>query len=319
MVTKINKLLIGASLALGLAGSANAQKYEYLKPVNVSYESTVKADSVSEKAYNFTFAKPQEDELQNNLEGKALNVFYQTNKNNLNANDSLDMTNYLSSFEKAPGSFLVKGFADIRGKTEDNYQLALRRANAVKGMLKTKFPASSIETIVVGEAGESDKLAENRKSQIVPYDNSIANSIGSHPADYYLIDLSGSMNRKLPNSDKTRADAVRELEFPEGSQVYVFSGAGHAANLSDFYAQGPTPLYASLDEMIEKVARDSSSIHVFTDGLNSATGPTHETLIDMANRRSIKITTTAYQIPKDSEYIFQELAKETGGSSNLIR
>ncbi len=100
--------------------------------------------------------------------------------------------------------------------------------------------------------------------------------------------MSGSMNKKMSSMGKTRAEAAKEVNLPEGAQVYIFSGKKNSDDLRKVTPYGSTLLHSSLDELVTKVARDSSRVHVFTDGVNTKAGPIYNVIIKHARQKILK-------------------------------
>lgn len=147
------------------------------------------------------------------------------------------------------------------------------------------------------------------------------------PADYYLIDLSGSMGSEV--------DIIRAFDFPDGSEVWAFNAAGLFRLFSPEQAisGGGTPLWSSLDRVIDFYVDDPQGkvVTVMTDGIDSygdanPSGSDPDGIIRDAKHKGLRINMIAAgdygyydnyagydNAPQQAIADMKRIAEETGG------
>ncbi len=147
----------------------------------------------------------------------------------------------------------------------------------------------------------------------------IEEGLERYPADFYLIDLSGSMGQDV--------EVIRAHDFPEGAEVWAFN-AGMLFKLfepSISYSSGDTPLWQCLDRLIDHYLQDpdGKELTVMTDGVDndfnnaSATQTMVDGIIKDAKGKNLVINMVAAgdytYAPQGVVDTMMKIPNETGG------
>lgn len=268
-------------------------------------------------------AQSLEGELDNYSEGRNLFLFYRNDEHALNKNDSIDLTKYFEDLsDEKIHYFQVRGYADINGKNEYNYDLALRRANEVANMLKQEYPLVPIEIISIGESGSSKNLEKNRKVEVIPNKPSFYTDLNSSDAKYFLLDLSGSMKDKLEGTTVPKYLFLREVKFPADANIFgFFSGripkCDTLPHLDSFMPKGSSHIYGSAKNLVDKVVDINEDLHIFTDGKSTDKSYCVDDVISSALKKNVEVSIIGVDIPKYAVPDFMRLASETGGDYSI--
>ena len=145
----------------------------------------------------------------------------------------------------------VIGYADGCGSAEYNKSLSARRAVAVSAIARKALKNVKIDIISGGErsAGHSSDV---RRVDVVAHTSSqLTTKIDKVPADYYLIDASGSM---WSNGWTKWSDVVNASVKP-GSKIYlsIMSGCRNGQSISSIRPQGGTEIWWSYWVLLDKM------------------------------------------------------------------
>jgi len=142
-------------------------------------------------------------------------IFFEESSSQLSTSESSRILEYL---DKAPGQmyFTVIGYTDGCGSSGYNYVLSLKRANAVKDIIRRNRRGAKV---VVRGASEASGQHSPGQRKVNIYSQSTSAGFPAYPeikADVYLIDASGSM----ASSFKSWVSAISYSRQP-GSKVYI--------------------------------------------------------------------------------------------------
>ena len=313
-------LLGGVLAAVGLqafsqyADTARIMRFDVNKKNELSLSQETKYSS-----YHFLGEEPIEGELRNRCENIIFYGYYRNDESSLNTNDRNDLERYLDMIGEKK-YYQVRGYADINGESEYNYDLSLKRALGYADIIKKKYPDSYVEIVSVGESGSDKDLYENRKTMIIPDEPAFYTDLKESDSKYFLLDLSGSMNEYIPHTKIPKYLVLQRVGFPEDSEVYgFFSGRlpEGRADLNKFRPRGGSYIYFSAKKLIEEVIPRNESLDILTDGISTDVGVDDSDLIKSAKEKFVKVSVYGIGIPKDKTDEYRNVAKETGGKYSL--
>lgn len=313
----IKKTLATLALGLTMMTPAVSQNIRKVDISSLRESSQSKTDNLY--GTKLEASKPLVGEKQNSIEGRGLNVYYQSDKDSLTDGDLSDIVKYSGMVKDSFNNISIEASADKNGSNNYNQALSMRRAESVKSAMQELYPNATIDIRALGER-PGENLAERRKVKVT-IDDKLSSALRSD-SDYYLIDMSGSMKSPLEGTNLKRYEAVRKAEFPAGSEVYTFSGMGDVSKLEKTMPSGMTPLYNSIKELLN-IAKPGSDIQILTDGGNSLKrgkkSVSTEYIINLANKKDIDLNFISVGMSQKEENIHKKIAKSTGGSYRSIR
>lgn len=314
-------LLAGSSL---IGVSQNYMKCDYIRKLEVNQ----KINSIYEhKRNNFIsyekidFKKPLNDEVQNSLEDKILNIYFPTNESDISSNDESDIRKYACSYLKPNSkwikinSFTIEGFADFRGGASLNYDLSKKRAENVLEKIQPFFPKSDYYICAYGESKsfegkDSLDLAKDRVVKIIPNENPLNFALSNLLADVYLLDQSGSMNT---NSEWR---LLQNYIYPENCEVYSFSkieggNYDYGYKIKNAIAEGRTSYYSALDTLLSSVK--NKTITTMINGKDNVGGATSEEIIRKAKQNNVVLNLIGLNLKDEDKKDFLKIIEETNG------
>lgn len=258
--------------------------------------------------------------LANKQENQNLIVYYPTNDWRLYENDKEDLRTYFQKHRN--DNLLIEGYCDERGSLEDNLQLGKNRAEGVAEFLRQvgyqgkPTVVSYGETKPVNPNHNKQAYKKNRRVVLIPQaptestNQVVKRGLKLLPADYYLIDATGSMK------DGNKWASILFYRFPAGSQLYTFNSCTGLRYVEDVKVTKPdceTPLWTSLEQLIKNVMH-GRTITILTDGNDNYSHHFENpaSIIREANDKKIKINTIGVG-QTDARYLIQ-IARKTGGS-----
>ena len=339
MVYKELAAVLLSGMTLFPAAAQDFNGLDYLRKLTTSYvgKETVKLDSVDTEQYieYNNFKRPFVDEARNSLEGKAMNIHFQTNKTRLTKHDSIDIIRYVKHVldpylkDKEIGCFNIEGFADFRGGDVPNYHLSMKRANSTLNFLKRFLdPTTCYLSVYGGELPDrgNDPLAlqKDRVARIIPNENALETALDFCRGDVYLLDQSGSMKR----SDSWAWKFLQRYDFVDSVEVYSFSklinSRGKTIRIQRSYVLdtetplGITPLFLSLDTLISSVPKNQI-ITTLINGGDTYGKRTPEDIIKRANEKNIHLNMIGIDLDKGSGETLVKMAIGTGGKYYFLR
>lgn len=246
-------------------------------------------------------------------------VYFETARNTIRPEEAAKLDEVIRAHRG--GGLIIEGHADVRGSAEANYTLGHQRATAVKtyleaGFRKVGIPVPTLTITSHGEGGASasanpDEMARDRRVTILP-----TTAVGPDPVkrvvlerglaavqgDVYLIDASGSM------SDVWLA--VRQYQFPKGSQQFSFNNCGGVTPGIPSMPDCGTPLWESVLVMVRRIER-GKTLTVVTDG--QAGGFALDSLITLAKQKRIRINFVRIGGEEEGTDELRRVAQATGG------
>jgi outer membrane protein OmpA-like peptidoglycan-associated protein len=315
---KLKNLVVGGMFSLFMQPSMSQCNGN---PVLIKIDADRKNENIEYKIdmeYSFYGENPSNGELRNTCKNKVLNIYYENDEFKLDKNDSIDLKKYEEIFKENPDYFQIVGYADINGKTDYNYKLALNRAEKVSSFIKKKYPKCLVELVSAGESGSEDNLDESRKVTIIPNTPSFYSAFNNIKSDYVLLDLSGSMNWYIPRLGFTKYDVLSAVKFPKDSEIFAFfSGSVNSGSeiphIKELKPKGCSEIYGSAKDLLDKVIEDGKTLTIFTDGISTDKYNNYIDVIESANKKNIKVSIIGVEIPKNRVEEYRKITTNTGG------
>lgn len=287
-----------------------AIKYKFKKiqtPPNLMAEETRK------QIFMKNLARAMNGDL-GRAESINIEVFFDSASFDLTANTKNILNQYIKEY--SAGAIVIEGYCDVRGSDDYNDVLGTQRARAVKnyiidGLKKTGKPIPEVTTVSYGESraisnnSDPNTMKTDRKAVIKVAALGVTSkqyitrlALDKLPANYYLIDASGSMKSVWP--------VVESFGYPKGSQQYAFnSNQDNIVNIVKGWIQpsGLTPLWRSIYQILQ-VMPAGKKLTVISDGennINMDDNPADDVsqIIDLARKKKIKISIVYIDVTAD--------------------
>jgi hypothetical protein len=181
---------------------------------------------------------------------RRLSIYFEEDKFLLSTAQEAEIRQF---FAQVPGSAVsVIGFADGCGSFEYNKELSKTRGKSVADAISRNTSGRKV-TYKVGGENSRGHLAEARRVDVVVHTSaSLTTKIDKIPADFYLIDASGSM---WNNGWRNWEDVVNASIKP-GGKVYlsIMKGCYNGKALGKVVPQGGTEIWWSYWMLLDKMS-----------------------------------------------------------------
>jgi len=184
------------------------------------------------------------------IEKRAFSVYFKEDQHLLSSKQTSDLNNFLTFFKHKKNKASIIGYADGCGSLQHNKELSSKRAEAVYSVVKKFLAPSSIEKISGGESSSTHLAEARRVDLIIHTQRRITTAIEKIPADYYLIDASGSMWSGYKDWNDIISASVKP-----NSKVFlsIVSGCYNGRFMRDVRPQGGTEIWWSYWNIIDKM------------------------------------------------------------------
>tara|TARA_Y100001970_G_scaffold293059_2_gene437480 strand:- start:4338 stop:5153 length:816 start_codon:yes stop_codon:yes gene_type:complete len=179
---------------------------------------------------------------------RAGSVYFSHNSDELTIDQQQSVSAWLSRVAVGSRSITVFSYTDGLGSAQYNHDLAYRRNQAVRAVLRATNSSLTVRTSIVGEAAEGYDPLSRRVDIIIHTTESLTTKIDKVRADVYLIDASGSMWGAYRNwSD------VINASFRPGSRVFlsIMSGCRNGQRIDQVNPQNGTEIWYSYWKVLE--------------------------------------------------------------------
>lgn len=355
---KINNLIYGTLIGGLSLVSLNGNSQDvfgcgYIRKLEVNRISDYNENKKKEfyEIPKVEFCEPFEDESKNSLEGKIMNIYFQTKKCDLSGTDSIDLKRYVLKFIKPIYDlekitvFNVEGFADCRGSGIENYELSHRRAEATAKYLdylsrNIVSPSIEIYTSAFGdlqsrETTDSIEMQRDRVVRIIPNENPLKHALDICKSRIVLLDQSGSMSvngspywkysQKYNFSDSAEVFSYSEFIPPRGLKKEEldpekFPGINHTYNINTEDAYGATSYYPAKEKLISSdFVKQNEIITVVINGKNDFEGYNSERIISLAQSKNVRFNMIGFELSGKYVRDFIEIANQTGGKYYFVK
>jgi hypothetical protein len=184
------------------------------------------------------------------VEKRAFSIYFEEDQYILYPEQKSELNKFFTQFKRKHNKASIIGYTDGCGSFEYNKELSSKRAEEVYLIAKNFLHPSSIGRISGGESSHGH-LAEARRVDVIVHTHKrITTAIEKIPADYYLIDASGSMW----NGYRDWNDIINASVKPN-SRVFlsIMNGCRNGRYMRDVRPQGGTEIWWSYWNIIDKM------------------------------------------------------------------
>jgi hypothetical protein len=192
---------------------------------------------------------------------RSFSIFFKEDQYILEPKQIEGLNNFFFKFKKSKNQASIIGYADGCGSPSYNKELSSKRAEEVFLVAKNYLRPAYIEKISGGEKSNEHTADARRVDVIVHTHRLITTAIEKIPADYYLIDASGSMW----GSYREWNDVINASVKPN-SRVFlsITTGCRNGRYMRDVRPQGGTEIWWSYWYVIEKM-RPGETLLIVSD------------------------------------------------------
>lgn len=177
---------------------------------------------------------------------RRLSVYFEEGSHQVRESDKIRIRNFFSSNGRV--AYSVIGYTDGCGTTGDNNLLASNRAKEIRHFA----PSGVVPRLISGGEVSSGHSGEARRVDIIAQSSRmVTREIEKVPADFYLIDASGSMW----NGHARWSDVVSASVKPN-SRIFLsmVSGCRNNQTIGSVIPRGGTEIWYSYWKLLEKMA-----------------------------------------------------------------
>jgi len=188
-------------------------------------------------------------------EERSISVYFEEDQYILDAEQRYKLSQFFGQFDRGSNSASIIGHTDGCGSFEYNKKLSSKRAEEVFYIAREFLSTSSIGRISGGEKSDGH-LAEARRVDIVVHTHRrVTTAIEKVPADFYLIDASGSMW----DGYRDWNDVVNASVKPN-SRVFlsIIDGCRDGRYMGDVRPHGGTEIWWSYWNIIDEMSPGES-------------------------------------------------------------
>ena len=190
------------------------------------------------------------EKTHNSITKRSLSIFFKEDQYVLDSGQIERLSSFFSKFKKSKNQASIIGYADGCGSFSYNKELSSKRAKEVFLIAKNYIRPSYIERISGGENSREHLAGARRVDIIVHTHKRVTTAIEKVPADYYLIDASGSMW----SSYRDWNDIINASVKPN-SRVFLSmtKGCRNGQRMISVRPQGGTEIWWSYWHVVEKM------------------------------------------------------------------
>jgi|TARA_R110000824_G_scaffold274083_1_gene462788 hypothetical protein len=188
--------------------------------------------------------------VQEEVEERIISVYFEEDQYILYPGQRNELSQFFAQFERGSNRASIIGRTDGCGSFEYNKELSSKRAEEVFLIAKRFLNPASVGRISGGEKSDGH-LAEARRVDVVVHTHRrVTTAIEKIPADYYLIDASGSMW----DGYRDWNDVVNASVKPN-SRVFlsIVNGCRNGRYMGDVRPHGGTEIWWSYWNIIDKM------------------------------------------------------------------
>ena len=184
------------------------------------------------------------------IEERVFSIYFEEDQHILYPEQKDGLNKFLTQFKGRSNKASIIGYTDGCGSFEYNKELSSKRAEEVYLIARNFLRSSSIGRISGGEVSH-EHLAEARRVDLIIHTyKRVTTAIEKIPADYYLIDASGSMWSGYRDWN----DIINASVKPN-SRVFlsIMNGCQNGRYMRDVRPQGGTEIWWSYWNIIDRM------------------------------------------------------------------
>ena len=181
------------------------------------------------------------------LNSNRISLFFEEDGDVLSRDQVTVLERFIQKFNGTRHSVSILGYADGCGSEEYNMDLSRRRAREIKSLIRTY--SSYPKVLYFGEGSSGHNPESRRVDVIVHSEGSFAQRIERIPADFYLLDASGSMSTEIWKK-------IISASKKPGSEVWVsqMTGCYSGQHIDRIRAQGGTEIWWAYWSIIDRMS-----------------------------------------------------------------
>ncbi len=168
-------------------------------------------------------------------------VYFQEDSSEI-VGGEMNRLKYFVNSREGKSQITLLAYTDGCGSRDHNLSLAESRARSVRSIIRNIIPSAKIDVKIIGEKSQGHLPEARRVDVIVHTSRRLTTEIEKIPADFYLIDASGSMW----DGWASWKDVVGASIKP-GGKVYlsIMKGCRNGQSMSSISPQGGTEIWYS--------------------------------------------------------------------------
>jgi len=184
------------------------------------------------------------------IEERTMSVFFEEDKYSLSKDQLYRISQFFAQFRGGTNSASIIGYTDGCGSYEYNKDLSAQRAEEVFSIASNFLNENTIGRISGGEKSNGHLDEARRVDVVVHTQRRVTTAIEKIPADFYLIDASGSMWDGYEDWN----DVVNASVKPN-SKVFlsIIDGCRNGKYMADVRPHGGTEIWWSYWNIIDRM------------------------------------------------------------------
>ena len=181
------------------------------------------------------------------LGSNRISLFFEEDSDDLSESQARVLNQFIQKFDGTNHNVSILGYADGCGGAQYNLDLSGRRAGEIKSLIRSYTPYAKV--LFFGENSSGHNPESRRVDVIVHSEGSLAQRIERIPADFYLLDASGSMSTEIWKK-------IISASKKPNSEVWVsqMTGCYSGQNINQVRPQGGTEIWWAYWTIIDRMS-----------------------------------------------------------------
>jgi len=217
------------------------------------------------------------------INSNRISLFFLEDSHELGESQTHVLKEFIQKFNGTRHNVSILGYADGCGGAQYNLDLSSKRAREIKSLIRNYSPYPRV--YYFGENSLGHNPESRRVDVIVHSEGSFAQRIERIPADFYLLDASGSMSIEIWKK-------IISASKKPGSEVWVtqMSGCYSGQNINAIRPGGGTEIWWAYWTIIDKMSPGQTLLIISDFRSNySLTRREHNLIQQKVQRAGIKV------------------------------
>lgn len=227
---------------------------------------------------------PISNQHRREAESRKLSVYFEEGSYEIRESDKSRIREFFSSNRGA--SYSIIGYTDGCGTAESNNTLGRYRASEIKALT----PSGTSARVISGGEVSSSHAQESRRVDIIALSSRrVTREIERIPADFYLIDGSGSMW-----SGHARWSDVISASVKPRSRIFLsmINGCRDGQTIGSVIPRGGTEIWYSYYKILDKMSPGQTLLIVSDfESTYPLTSREHRVITDKVRERGVRVIT----------------------------